>query len=240
MAAKIARSKTYLDGVGKDLVDRLKEQPKIVDAERKRTREFLDALKEETRMPLTIWEDAEESRILSIKQRIDLMKFNEDEITSEKLNIHMARLKKTDVNDGSFEEFKNDATACKLHALERCEKLLEESIKKEAEIAELKRLREESAERDQKEREERLIKEAEERGKREAEEKSRLETEKKEREEMLAKEAEEKRINDRNHRAKINNEIVQSLIDNGFLSETAKNLCIMLNKNMIKHVTINF
>lgn len=53
IAAKIAKSKTYLDGVGKDLVDKLKEQPKLVDAERKRMRDKLDALKDQVRKPLT-------------------------------------------------------------------------------------------------------------------------------------------------------------------------------------------
>lgn len=56
-AAKVARAKTYLDGLGKEYVATLKELPKQVDAERKRMRDALDALKEEVRAPLTAWEE---------------------------------------------------------------------------------------------------------------------------------------------------------------------------------------
>lgn len=55
-AAKVARAKTYLDGLGKDYVSVLKELPKKVDAERRRMRDALDALKDEVRAPLTAWE----------------------------------------------------------------------------------------------------------------------------------------------------------------------------------------
>lgn len=56
-AAKVARAKTYLDGLGKEYVATLKELPKQVDAERKRMRDALDALKAEVRAPLTAWEE---------------------------------------------------------------------------------------------------------------------------------------------------------------------------------------
>lgn len=62
MAFKVARTKTYLDGLGKDLVADMKELPKKVDASRKQVRDFLDALKDEVRQPLDQWE-AEQARI---------------------------------------------------------------------------------------------------------------------------------------------------------------------------------
>ena len=62
MAFKVARTKTYLDGLGKDLVADMKELPKKVDASRKVVRDFLDALKDEVRQPLDQWE-AEQERI---------------------------------------------------------------------------------------------------------------------------------------------------------------------------------
>src|SRR5690606_34102970 len=58
MAFKVAKSKTYLDGVGKKLVDEYKEIPKKIDATRKRVRDTLDEWKDEVRKPLTDWEDA--------------------------------------------------------------------------------------------------------------------------------------------------------------------------------------
>ncbi|HGW0999882.1 TPA: hypothetical protein ACNPUC_004034 [Raoultella planticola] len=62
MAHKVARSKTYIDNAGKDLVAELKALPKKIDESRRIARERLDALKDEVRRPLTEWE-AEQDRI---------------------------------------------------------------------------------------------------------------------------------------------------------------------------------
>ncbi|HCI5578336.1 TPA: hypothetical protein NPM27_003094 [Klebsiella pneumoniae] len=62
MAHKVARSKTYIDNAGKDLVAELKALPKKIDESRRVVRERLDALKDEVRRPLTEWE-AEQERI---------------------------------------------------------------------------------------------------------------------------------------------------------------------------------
>lgn len=45
LAYKVAQTKTYLDGLGKDLVAELKEIPKLIDANRKTVRDRLDELK---------------------------------------------------------------------------------------------------------------------------------------------------------------------------------------------------
>ena len=62
MAHKVARSKTYIDNAGKDLVAELKALPKQIDESRRVVRERLDALKDEVRRPLTEWE-AEQERL---------------------------------------------------------------------------------------------------------------------------------------------------------------------------------
>lgn len=61
MAHKVARSKTYIDNAGKDLVAELKALPKQIDESRRVVRERLDALKDEVRRPLTEWEAEQES-----------------------------------------------------------------------------------------------------------------------------------------------------------------------------------
>ena len=71
MAHKVAQSKTYLDGIGKALVDQYKEIPKKIDANRKLIRDELDKLKDEVRGPLTAWEDADVARVQGIKDRIN-------------------------------------------------------------------------------------------------------------------------------------------------------------------------
>jgi hypothetical protein len=62
LAYKVAQTKTYLDGLGKDLVAELKEIPKLIDANRKTVRDRLDELKAKARQPLTDYEE-EQARI---------------------------------------------------------------------------------------------------------------------------------------------------------------------------------
>lgn len=58
-AYRVAQSKTLLDKLGADLVADQKRTIAKVDAERRRMREELDALKTEVRRPLTEWEQAD-------------------------------------------------------------------------------------------------------------------------------------------------------------------------------------
>lgn len=62
LGLKVAKTKTYLDGLGKDLVTEYKEVPKKIDASRKVVRDRLDALKEKVLLPKIEWE-AEQERI---------------------------------------------------------------------------------------------------------------------------------------------------------------------------------
>ncbi|WP_112197781.1 hypothetical protein [Rahnella sp. NRRL B-41462] len=61
LGLKIAKTKTYLDGLGKDLVDEYKEIPKKIDANRKTVRDRLDALKAKTLKPREEWEAEQEN-----------------------------------------------------------------------------------------------------------------------------------------------------------------------------------
>lgn len=70
LANKVARSKTYLDGLGKDLVSGLKKQAGQVDAQRRVIRERLDALKAEVRRPLTEIEEAEAERQARVREAL--------------------------------------------------------------------------------------------------------------------------------------------------------------------------
>lgn len=70
IAHKVARSKTMLDGLGKDLVSDWKNKSKLVDKERKAVRDKLDAIKEKVRRPLTEYEQAQEARIQLRKDKI--------------------------------------------------------------------------------------------------------------------------------------------------------------------------
>jgi colicin import membrane protein len=56
----IARTKTYIDSIGKDLVTEYKEVPKKIDAIRKKARDLLDDLKDEVKKPLDLWKEEQE------------------------------------------------------------------------------------------------------------------------------------------------------------------------------------
>lgn len=161
IAYKVAKSKTALDNLGKELVAELKDVPKKIDAERKRMRDTLDAWKDEVRKPLTDFELAEAARIARHEENINW--FNMRLINSELDAIELsADIEKCEsiVIDSSYEEFESKAVIAKSNAIESLKKQLAVVQKREAEQAELEKLRAESAAREQKEREERIARES--------------------------------------------------------------------------------
>lgn len=195
IAHKVARSKTALDNIGKDLVAELKDVPKKIDAERKRMRDLLDQWKDEVRRPLTEWEEAEESRQAKHRLAIELIEQSAMELAGLASHTLRERLAALDLKaiDDSFEEFEAEAHRAKAKALDALTVAVESREKYEAEQAELARLRAEAAAREQKERDERIAREAAERAQREAEAKAQAEREAVIRREQEAKAAAERR-----------------------------------------------
>ena len=66
VAYRVAQTKSYIDGVGKELVAEMKELPRQIDAARKEYRDRLDALRDEIRAPLDAWE-AEQAQAAKAK-----------------------------------------------------------------------------------------------------------------------------------------------------------------------------
>lgn len=193
IAHKVARSKTYLDGIGKELVDQYKDIPKKIDANRKRIRDELDALKDEVRKPLTEWEAAEKARAQGIKDRIEVIRqhagMSED---SSMTSAAIARLEAIAI-DESFAEFATEAAQAKDKALTILRADLEYRLKREAEQAELARLRDEAAKREQEERDRKIAEAAAEKARRDAEEKAAREKAEAERKAKEEREAAERR-----------------------------------------------
>lgn len=189
MAHKIARSKTAIDNIGKELVADLKQLPKTIDAERKRWRDQLDAWRDEARGPLNEWEAAEEKRIATHQEGMAAMRCCAEDLDAEEsatLKATIAWLESRDV-DESWQEFEAEAHRVKAASLATLKAALERRQKYESEQAELERLRQEAAEREQKEREERIAREAEERARREAEQAAQAEREAAARREQAAR-----------------------------------------------------
>lgn len=195
IAYKVAKGKTALDNIGKDLVADLKDVPKKIDAERKRMRDLLDLWKDEVRAPLTAWEEAEEARKQEHQSCINRIQFfgqGFEGIDAETLKQRLSELEAIAIGD-HLEEFEAEGHRAKAKALEALNAAIAAREKHEAEQAELARLRAEAAAREQKEREERIAREAAERVQREAEAKAQAEREAVLRREQETKAAAERR-----------------------------------------------
>ncbi|MDM3217011.1 hypothetical protein [Citrobacter sp. Cf084] len=128
MAHKVARSKTYIDNAGKDLVAELKALPKQIDESRRIVRDRLDALKDEVRRPLTEWE-AEQERIKAeeaarIKAEEDRKKFESD---------HEIALLMNDAFDRELAEKKAEEERQRIAHEEELKRQAAEQAKREAE-----------------------------------------------------------------------------------------------------------
>lgn len=195
IAHKVARSKTALDNVGKELVAELKEIPKKIDAERKRMRDTLDAWKDEVRAPLNEWEQAEADRVARHTDRIDWLRDSATvfaEESSEDIQLRIDQVEAVDVG-ASLEEFEAEAHRVKASSLATLRGALAARQKHEAELAAIAKFQAEQAEREQKEREDRIAREAAEQAQREAEQRAQAERDAAAKREADAKAAAERR-----------------------------------------------
>ncbi|HCD5206469.1 TPA: hypothetical protein NBT52_005127 [Klebsiella pneumoniae] len=138
MAHKVARSKTYIDNAGKDLVAELKALPKQIDESRRVVRERLDALKDEVRRPLTEWE-AEQERIKAEEAmnalHAEALAMNEDfdrQLAARIESDHEMAILMNDAFDREQAEKKAEAERQRIAREEEIKRLAEEKAKREA------------------------------------------------------------------------------------------------------------
>ncbi len=138
MAHKVARSKTYIDNAGKDLVAELKALPKQIDESRRVVRERLDALKDEVRRPLTEWE-AEQERIKAEEAmnalHAEALAMNEDfdrRLAARIESDHEMALLMNDAFDREQAEKKAEAERQRIAREEEIKRQAEEKAKREA------------------------------------------------------------------------------------------------------------
>ncbi|HBR1286956.1 TPA: hypothetical protein L9L26_004444 [Klebsiella pneumoniae] len=138
MAHKVARSKTYIDNAGKDLVAELKALPKQIDESRRVVRERLDALKDEVRRPLTEWE-AEQERIKAEEAmnalHVEALAMNEEfnrQLAARIESDHEMALLMNDAFDREQAEKKAEAERQRIAHEEEIKRQAEEKAKREA------------------------------------------------------------------------------------------------------------
>jgi len=219
LAAKIARSKTALDGMGKELKAEWKARCDAIDGERRKIWDELEALQHQVRQPLTDFENKEKERVAAHEAALEKLASFKNFVHGDETGrpTPADRLEQIIALSAEFygtrnwEEFSeraNNQQAANDAALKQA---LDARRKYDAEQAELERLRREEEARKQKEREDAIAKEAAEKAKRDAEEKAarekaELEAKQKAETERLAKEAAEREAAAKAEQARIQRE----------------------------------
>ncbi|MCM8071637.1 hypothetical protein M8T87_00240 [Enterobacter hormaechei] len=268
MAHKVARSKTYIDNAGKDLVAELKALPKQIDETRRIVRERLDALKDEVRKPLTEWE-AEQERIKAEEAmnalHAEALVMNEefDRQRAAKIEAdHEMALLMNDAFDRDREEKRRQEEQARREHEERIKREAAEQARRDAEAkhkADIEALarreaeekaRAEAAERQRIEAEQRAAREkqeAEERARREKEEavaaeRRRLEEEESARlaEEQRKVEEEARRAADKEHRRTVNRRVIADLIAQGIPEEFAQKAMLAIAGGKVQDAHIKY
>lgn len=149
LAAQVSKSKTAVEKPGRDYLKRLKEMPKVVEAELREFVNSMDALRDATRQPLTEWEKAEDARIDAHNdgiRHIQVLAEELHEITAEDLADRILQVEATAIG-GHWQEFEAEAARAKDVALTTLRAALVKRQEYEAGQSELARLRREAEER---------------------------------------------------------------------------------------------
>ncbi|WP_272675857.1 hypothetical protein [Providencia sp. PROV021] len=268
LAYKVAQSKTYLDGLGKDLVAELKEIPKLIDANRRTVRERFDTLRDKVRQPLTEWE-AEQERIEAEKQMLawheEALEMNaafDKELAERIESDHEIALLMNEKFDRDLAETKAEAERQRIAHEEELKKQAAEQARLEAEqkaqqeieaAAQREREAKEAQERAEREKQEAIqraeqeAKEAQERAEREKQ--AAIEAERKKQadieaarlaEEERKRQEDAKRQEDKEHRRVFNQEALKALVSNGFDEKLATEFIKLVASNQIPHMTMNY
>jgi len=257
LSAQVSRSKTAVEKPGRDYLKRLKEQPKVVEAELRRFTNECDNLRDEVRRPLTEWE-AEQQRLKEEEEARIAAEVLAKQIESD----HEIALLLNEKFDREREEQRLLAEKAQRERDERLQREAAEQAKRDAEAKHQADLdaaaRREAEARAAVERAEREAREAQERTARLADEaRKQAELEKQEAveaERMKARQAEEtrqaeiKRIADEEasraadveHRRTINAAAVQALIEQGIPDDWAKACVIAIARGKVPATSIKY
>ena len=140
LSFKIAKSKTTLDKMGKELGAEYREKVAAINTERSKAVGRLQALQDEIRKPLTDFEDKEKNRVAEHEANIlaiEVKTVFEFEPTIQQVQERLDSLTRLDNKD--WQEFKSRADGLKERAIDVLSKRLEAMNKAAAEQAELAR-----------------------------------------------------------------------------------------------------
>lgn len=177
LAAKVSKSKVAVEKPGRDYLARLKEMPKVVEAELREFVRAMDTLRDETRKPLTEWEEAEERRVAGHQAGLEhLRNTNTEGMDSAAITGLIQDLDEVQIGD-DWQEFEAEAHRIKTASLATLRVALAARQQFEREQTELAQLRQAEAEREAQAERDRIAREAAERATREAEQRAQAERE---------------------------------------------------------------
>jgi len=151
LAYKVTRTKTAIDDAGKRLNEEARAKINAVDAQRRKVREELDALADEARRPLTDWEAAEAQRVAECNNtinRIGLSIIVTQDDTAETVSRRLDDLRREVISAETFQEGYDVAKERLSSAIDSLERAVARLTQEEADRAELARLRRDKEERE--------------------------------------------------------------------------------------------
>lgn len=246
LAAKVTKTKTYVEGIGKEIAADLKELPKLVDSSRRLIKDQLDKISEAVRKPVTDWEIADEARKAA------------EELARKMPELHEEALQMNEIHDFKIEKAKREqleheeeirrqaAETARLEAERKAQQEIEAAAQREREAKEAQ----ERAEREKQEaiqRAEQAARESQERADREKQ--LAIEAERKKQadieaarlaEEERKRQEDAKRQEDKEHRRVFNQEALKVLVSNGFDEKLATEFIKLVASNQIPHMTMNY
>lgn len=147
LAASVSRSKTAIEKPGREYLKRLKEAVKPAEGELKRFVDACDALRDEIRLPLTEYENAEKQRVADLQHRLTCLRNSSQVVDEFGSSYHSSEISdrltqvKAIAIDESWQELTAEAAVAKDAAVSKLEQAFELATKREAEAAELETLR---------------------------------------------------------------------------------------------------
>lgn len=177
LAAKVSKSKVAVEKPGREYLRRLKEMPKVVEAELREFVDAMDVLRDETRKPLTDWEAEQQARK---DKHVDAVQAIHDfctdltDVSAAVLLESIASVEAVQMGD-HWEEFETEAARAKESTLTKLRAALATRQQYEAEQAELVRLRAEAEAQAQRDREAEIARVAAEQARIEAEQRAQAE-----------------------------------------------------------------
>lgn len=268
LARKVASTKTYLDGLGKDLVADWKAKSKAVDANRKMMRDRLDELRDQARKPLTDWEEEqkrieEENRLAEeaekLRQQVEAdheialllnEKFDRELEEKRKAEEEAERQRKEAEENARIERERQIAEEARIKAEqeakereERLERERQEAIQRE-EQAKRDAIAAEERRKAQEEENERQRKLAEDKAKRDAEEAAerarQAEIQRQHEEQERQRKEQEQREANKRHIGAIRKAAKESLMTLGLDEQTAREIVLAIHNGQVANVKINY